>query len=145
MDVAALLQSKGNDVVTVAPDRLVGEAVTLMETHNVGALVVSADGGSIDGILSERDVVRHLSRRGAELLEQMVSSIATAEVSTCEPGDSVDQLMATMTTGRFRHIPVVVDGQLAGLVSIGDVVKNRVAELELANNQLETYITGVPH
>lgn len=142
MDVAALLRSKGSEVVSVRPDATVAAAITLLGEKNFGALVVSADGSSVDGIISERDIVRHLDKQGGDLLEQPVSSIATANVTTCAPGDPVDGLMSIMTAGRFRHVPVVDDGRLAGVISIGDVVKLRVAQLEDANQQLNSYITG---
>lgn len=142
MDVAALLRSKGSEVITIRPDATVAEAVSLLEEKNFGALVVSADGTSVAGIVSERDIVRHLARQGAGLLDTSVSTIATAKVTTCEPSDSVEGLMSLMTSGRFRHVPVVEDGNLAGVVSIGDVVKTHVAVLEDQNQQLNSYITG---
>lgn len=142
LDVASLLKSKGSEVVSVRPDDTVASAVKLLEEKNFGALVVSGDGHSVDGILSERDIVRHLSRRGASLLDESVSSIATSTVTTCDPGDSVDGRMALMTSGRFRHVPVVDAGRLVGVISIGDVVKTHVAHLEDANQQLNSYITG---
>lgn len=142
MDVAALLKSKGSEVVSVRPDDTIASAVGLLGEKNFGALVVSADGMTVDGIVSERDIVRHLDRRGADLLDDPVSSIATSTVTTCGPSDTVDSLMSTMTAGRFRHVPVVADGKLAGVISIGDVVKHRVAQLEDTNQQLNSYITG---
>lgn len=144
MNVAALLKSKGNDVVTVRPEDTVSSAVDLLEEKNFGALVVSADGVTVDGIVSERDIVRHLSRQGPALLDGIVSGICTSEVTTCGPDDSVDTLMALMTAGRFRHVPVVEEGRLVGVISIGDVVKHHVAQLEDANQQLNSYITGFP-
>ena len=144
MTVAAILQEKGTAVTTIEPGRTVAEALSVLDTHALGALVLSTDGRTVAGIVSERDVVRHLHRAGVGVLEAPVASIATAEVQTCRPDDSVDEIMALMTAGRFRHVPVVVEGELAGLVSIGDVVKRRLAELEIANNQLESYISGVP-
>ncbi len=142
MDVAALLRTKGHEVTTVRPDETIADAVSVLEEKNFGALVVSSDGRSVEGILSERDIVRQLGRQGASLLDASVSSIATADVTTCEPSASIDSLMPMMTAGRFRHVPVVADGGLVGVVSIGDVVKHRVAELEEANEQLNSYITG---
>lgn len=144
MDVAALLKSKGTEVVSVRPDDTVAAAVRLLREKNFGALVVSADGSTVDGIVSERDIVRHLDSSGEALLDDTVSNIATRTVTTCSPSDSVDSLMSLMTEGRFRHVPVVEDGQLVGVVSIGDVVKNRVAHLEDTNQQLNSYITGFP-
>lgn len=142
MDVAALLKSKGNDVVTVRPGDTISSAVSLLREKNFGALVVSSDGTTVDGILSERDIVRHLDKRGGALLDDSVSSIATSAVTTCGASDSVDSLMSTMTEGRFRHIPVVEDGLLIGVISIGDVVRATVAHLEDTNQQLNSYITG---
>lgn len=142
MDVAGLLRSKGNEVVSVRPDDTIATAVRILGEKNFGALVVSADGASVDGIVSERDIVRHLDKVGAELLDKSVSTISTKTVTTCDPGDSVDGLMALMTEGRFRHVPVVDDGRLVGVISIGDVVKTHVAHLEDANQQLNSYITG---
>lgn len=142
MDVAAVLKSKGHDVISVRPDDTIAAAVKLLDEKNFGALVVSADGVTIDGIISERDIVRHLNRSGPSLLEAEVSTIATSNVTTCTPTDSVDSLMSTMTAGRFRHVPVVDDGRLTGVISIGDVVNCRVAELEDTNQQLNSYITG---
>jgi CBS domain-containing protein len=142
MNVEALLKSKGHEVVSIKPDDTIAAAVSLLEEKNFGALVVSVDGQSVDGIVSERDIVRHLGRRGAAILDETVASIATKEVKTCDPSDSVDGLMSLMTAGRFRHVPVVEDGRLTGVISIGDVVKSRVAELEDTNQQLNSYITG---
>lgn len=144
MDVESLLRSKGQEVASVRPDQTVKEAVELLGEKNYGALVVSGDGSTVDGIISERDVVRHLAQSGPLLLDDLVSTIATPEVSTCSLTDTVDSLMVLMTSGRFRHVPVVESGKLVGVVSIGDVVKNRVAELEAENEQLNSYITGIP-
>ncbi len=144
MDVAALLKSKGNEVVSVRPDDTIAAAVSLLREKNFGALVVSSDGSTVDGIVSERDIVRHLDSAGGALLDNPVSCIATTKVTTCNPADSVDSLMSMMTEGRFRHVPVVDEGLLVGVVSIGDVVKTRVAHLEDTNQQLNSYITGFP-
>lgn len=142
MDVASLLKSKGTEVISVKPDDTIASAVSLLKEKNFGALVVSSDGTAVDGIVSERDIVRHLDMRGGALLEDSVSSIATSTVTTCGTADSVDSLMSMMTEGRFRHIPVVDDGRLVGVVSIGDVVRATVAHLEATNQQLNSYITG---
>ncbi len=144
MDVETLLRSKGQEVASVRPDQTVADAVVMLTEKNFGALVVSSDGQSVDGIVSERDIVRTLAQRGPDLLEDSVASIATSEVSTCSLTDTVDALMSQMTSGRFRHVPVVEDGRLVGVVSIGDVVKHRVAELEETNEQLNSFISGVP-
>ncbi len=128
-------------VVTVAPDLSVRELVAVLVSHNIGAVVVSADGVGVDGIVSERDVVRRLGE-DAQVLGETVSSIMSAEVRTCTGHSTVDELMALMTTLRVRHIPVVEDGRLTGLVSIGDVVKSRMSELEFERDQLDSYVHG---
>jgi CBS domain-containing protein len=130
-----------HDVVTVSPESTVRELIAMLAEHNIGALVVSSDGSSVDGIVSERDVVRRLARDEA-LLETPVSTIMTAEVQTCEPHQTVNELMQLMTEGRFRHIPVVTEGTLTGIVSIGDVVKSRMSELEFERDQLDSYVHG---
>ena len=132
MKVDSILKSKGREVHTIPPGRTVASAVERMEQANVGALVVSRDGSRIEGILSERDVVRSLAQRGASTTRLAVSELMTDKVTTCTPDDSIKHLMALMTSQRIRHIPVVGHGgELVGLVSIGDVVKNRLEELEL--------------
>ncbi|MBI2709154.1 MAG: CBS domain-containing protein [Actinobacteria bacterium] len=141
MHVAGILASKGADVATVAPEATVAEAVASLQRHGIGALVVSADGRHIEGIISERDVVRCLAEIGGDALERPVADLMTAEVRTCRPGDRVDTLMAAMTEHRIRHLPVVDDeGVLVGIVSIGDVVKHRVQELEHEQQQLIEYV-----
>lgn len=140
MHVAQILARKGTSVATVAPSDTVTDAVQLLAEKRLGALVVSADGRSIDGILSERDIVRSLGTEGAGLLDVPVSQIMTAAVRTCAPADTVERLMSLMTEHRIRHLPVEVDGELAGIVSIGDVVKERVTELEDESRQITDYI-----
>jgi CBS domain-containing protein len=142
MRISDVLRRKGNLVVSVKPDQSVTELLDLLAEHGVGALIVSADGESLEGIVSERDVVRRLQRFGADLLSAPVSDIMTAQVNTCPPETDLDELMRLMTEGRFRHVPVVDDGRLVGIVSIGDVVKNRIDELQQERDQLEAYITG---
>ena len=142
MQVRELLRRKGSDVVTIDPGATVSDALGLLDEHRVGAVVVSHDQQRVDGILSERDVVRRLARDGAATLDQTVADLMTAQVTTCGPGDSLDQLMATMTAGRFRHVPVTELGLLIGIISIGDVVNARVAELELETHHLTNYISG---
>jgi CBS domain-containing protein len=140
MQVQGILADKGNDVATVAPDVVVRDAVGQLRDRGIGALVVSADGRSIDGIVSERDVVRHLAD-GPEVLDVEVRTVMTSDVYTCGPTDTVDQLMALMTQHRIRHVPVVDDeGHLLGIVSIGDVVKQRLGDLEGENRALVEYI-----
>lgn len=141
MRVSGILASKGNAVATIAPTARVAEAADQLRLHGVGALVVSADGSRIDGIVSERDVVRHLAERGAHVLDEPVAELMTADVRTCSPDDHVEDLMRRMTELRARHLPVVVDGRLTGIISIGDVVKWRVTELEDEARKLHDYIT----
>ncbi|ASR37480.1 histidine kinase [Prauserella marina] len=145
MRIADLLRSKGSTVVTVAPETTVTELLARLAEYNVGALVVVGDGGELAGIVSERDVVRRIHEHGPALLSRPVSEIMTMIVATCEPTDSVDQLSAVMTERRIRHVPVLVDGGLGGIVSIGDVVKSRMDELQLNQEQLEAYISGTFH
>jgi CBS domain-containing protein len=129
----------GHDVVTVNPDTSVRDLVGMLAQHNIGALVVSGDGSSVDGIVSERDVVRRL-HDDEEVLDAPVSSIMSTEVRTCSGNDTVNELMALMTERRFRHVPVVKDDKLVGIVSIGDVVKSRMSELEFERDQLDSYV-----
>ncbi len=140
MLVDHILERKGRDVATIAPDASVAEALQRLREHNVGALVVSPDGSTVAGILSERDVVRHLAATGAGLLEHPVAEIMERDVHSCTGSDTCDQLMHKMTEHRIRHLPVVEAGQLRGIISIGDVVKTRVDELEREQSQLVDYI-----
>ena len=141
MRIKEVLASKPiHDVVTVKPDATVRELLALLAEHNIGALVVSVDGGTVDGIVSERDVVRGL-RTDETVLESPVSSIMSADVHTCETDATVNELMQVMTERRFRHIPVVGDdGRLTGIMSIGDVVKSRMSELQFERDQLDSYV-----
>jgi CBS domain-containing protein len=129
----------GHDVVTVNPDASVRDLVAMLAEHNIGALVVSGDGSSVDGIVSERDVVRRLNDDEG-VLDAPVSSIMSTEVRTCSGNDTVNELMALMTERRFRHVPVVKNEKLVGIVSIGDVVKSRMSELEFERDQLDSYV-----
>jgi CBS domain-containing protein len=138
--ISDVLRSKGGTVSTVGPDMTVGELVDGLVRRNIGAMVVVGPGGLV-GIVSERDVVRKLHELGAALLDRPVSEIMTAQVITCTPADSVDSLTALMTTNRVRHVPVIDGGELTGIVSIGDVVKTRMEELQTQQEQLEAYIT----
>ena len=140
MLVANVIRSKGSDVVTMHADASVRELTHVLAHHGIGAVVVSARGSVIAGIVSERDVVRALNRDGGALLDDPVSAIMTTEVVTCEMQDHVDDVMAVMTERRIRHVPVVDDGALVGLVSIGDMVKSRIRELEGERDDLVTYI-----
>ena len=140
MHFRQLLRRKGADVVTVDAAASVRTALALLSEHHVRALVVSSDGRGVDGIVSERDVVRALHERGAGLLADPVSSVMTAQVHTCVPGAGVEDLARTMTEHRVRHVPVVDGDALVGIVSIGDVVKARLDELEDERAQLVDYI-----
>jgi CBS domain-containing protein len=141
--VRVILERKGAEVATVAPDAEVAEAVHVMTARGIGAVVVSADGSEVAGVLSERDVVRSLDERREDCLTQPVSSLMTGSVHTCTPSTSTDELMALMTEERIRHVPVVDDaGHLAGLVSIGDVVKWRIDELGAEREALGEYVSG---
>ena len=137
-----MLRRKPTGVVTIHPDSTVRDLLGQLAEHKVGALVVSAGDGSIDGIVSERDIVRRLHGQGASVLDSPVSAIMTSEVRTCAPGDTVESLMVLMTENRFRHVPVVEDGRLVGIVSIGDVVKNRIGELQDERDHLTSYISS---
>jgi CBS domain-containing protein len=140
MRIADVLRNKGASVATITPETSVSGLLTELSVHNIGAMVVVSPDGVI-GIVSERDVVRALQQRGAELLRLPVSEIMTKFVATCAPTDSVDSLSALMTTNRVRHVPVMENGRLTGIVSIGDVVKTRMEELETQQEQLQAYIT----
>ena len=142
MRINDVIRRKGTVVVTITPDATVGELLELLAQHGIGALVVSGDGQAVDGIVSERDVVRHLHTRGVDVLQVRVSEIMSDEVTTCGPNDSVETLMRQMTDLRVRHIPVVVDGVLHGIVSIGDVVKHRIDELQLERDELVGYLNS---
>ena len=140
MQVSEILKQKGTEVATVRPEATVAIAVEQLREWKVGALVVTTDGANIDGILSERDIVRALGGPRRVLLDQTVSSIMTTELITCSPADRVEQLMVQMTDERIRHLPVTVDGKLRGIISIGDVVKARLTELEAETRVMENYI-----
>ena len=142
MLVSNLLEGKGTMVVTVTKEATVGDVVADLAHHRVGALVVSPDGVHIQGIVSERDIVKRLSVLHTELLDEPVSAIMSTEVRTCSPDDDVESIMNLMTKHRFRHVPVVEDGRLVGIVSIGDVVKSRIEELEKDRNELMEYISA---
>jgi CBS domain-containing protein len=145
MRISDILRNKpahsGADVVTIPPDGTVREALALLAEHGIGALVVTA-GGRVLGIVSERDIVRQLHRMGAAVLDVEVAQLMAREVLSCRLDDDVDTIAATMTEQRTRHLPVVENGELAGLVSIGDVVSSRMRQLELDRGQLEQYIAG---
>jgi CBS domain-containing protein len=141
MMIHHLVSAKGAAVATITADATVAEAVSRMAARRIGALVVSADGRSIDGVISERDIVRGLAAFGAVILERPVRALMTNEVHTCRSADTVDGVMAIMTARRIRHVPVVDDDVMVGIVSIGDVVKHRIGELEDERTALADYIT----
>ncbi len=142
MRVVEVIRRKGSEVVTVPPEAVVASLVERLAEHGIGALVVSPDGVTVVGIVSERDVVRHLRGGDAGVLSDPISSIMTAPVHTCRLEDRLEDLMATMTQRRVRHLPVLVDGVLAGIVSIGDVVRFRLEELQSERDELHRYITS---
>jgi CBS domain-containing protein len=142
MRITDVLRVKGTQVVTVTPDTRVRRLLAVLAEHRIGAVVVSHDGIAIDGIASERDIVRALAKRGAAVMSEPVTAIYTAEVHTVTPQTQIEDVMRMMTERRIRHAPVVVDGGLQGIVSIGDVVKIRIGELETERTALSNYITG---
>ncbi|MGH3472920.1 MAG: CBS domain-containing protein [Nocardioidaceae bacterium] len=141
MRIHEVLKSKGDSVVTVTPDTSVRQLLAVLAEHNIGAVVVSTDGVQVGGIVSERDVVRGLAK-GVEVLDAAVSEIMTPQVVSVAPEQTVHELAKLMTERRVRHVPVVVDGSLRGLVSIGDVVKSRIGELEFERDQLTSYVAN---
>ena len=142
MNVETILRNKGNRVATIRPGATVAQAIDTLNQERIGALVVSEDGNGVDGILSERDIVIGLAEHGADLLSRSVGDIMTRTVITCDPSDSVGTLMAEMTNRRIRHFPVVADGRLCGIVSIGDLVKSRLDEVEFEASSLRSFIAG---
>jgi CBS domain-containing protein len=142
MNVETILRNKGRNVITIRPDAKVGGAVALLRRHGIGALVVSGDGAAIDGILSERDVVHALADQGDRTLGLEVAQLMSRRVVTCKLGDTIADLMALMTERRIRHLPVVEHGKLAGMISIGDVVKNRLDEVESEATSMREFIAG---
>jgi len=142
MRISDVLRVKGGQVVTVTPDTDVRHLLAVLAEHQIGAVIVSHDGTSVDGIASERDIVRALAERGAAVMSEAITAIYTAEVHTVTPQTQIEEVMRIMTEHRVRHAPVVADGGLQGIVSIGDVVKNRIDELETERAHLTSYITG---
>jgi CBS domain-containing protein len=140
MTVRRILNLKGSDVVTVAPEKSLHEAIALLAKKRIGALIVTGKKGEVLGVLSERDIVHLLSNKDANRFDNPVSSAMTAEVKSCKPDDTIQQIMQVMTMGRFRHMPVVENGRLAGVISIGDVVKLRLEEMERESEHLKQYI-----
>jgi len=142
MKVKAMLSTKESKVVTARPDTTVATAITLLKQKRIGALIVSDDGDHVQGILSERDVVRALVDHGGDLLSKPVSDLMTRAVKTCTLDANIQDVMSEMTHSRIRHLPVLDDGKLCGMISIGDVVKNRLDELEAETTVLREYISG---
>jgi len=142
MNVETILRGKGRNVITIAPDASVKAAAELLRRHGIGALVVSRDGATLDGILSERDIVHGLAEHGGAALDYAVARLMSPRVVTGTASDSIAELMALMTERRIRHIPVVEHGRLAGIISIGDVVKNRLDEVESEASSMREFIAG---
>lgn len=143
MLVQQILRGKSSTgVVTLAPGSLVSMATEALSSHRIGALIISKDGKTAEGILSERDIVRELGRRGASCLAETVDNLMTKKLISCSPDETADQVMQKMTDGRFRHMPVMQGAEMVGLISIGDVVKARLAELAMEKDALEGMIKG---
>ncbi|MBX3582659.1 MAG: CBS domain-containing protein [Rhizobiaceae bacterium] len=140
MTVRAILEAKGHDVVTLGPNEKISEAIRLLADHKIGALVVTNEDRKIVGILSERDIVRMLGHKGAEALDLVVRDVMTPKVKICNEQHTVNEVMEIMTRGRFRHLPVEKNGQLDGIISIGDVVKRRIEDVEREAEQIRSYI-----
>jgi CBS domain-containing protein len=141
MDVKTILRTKGRNVTTIQPDASVAHAAELLRQRNIGAVVVVEESGAVAGIISERDIVHGVAAKGSVCLEQKVAELMTRRVHSCRLEDSVTDLMGRMTEARIRHLPVLEDGRLCGIVSIGDVVKNRLEEIEFEAEQLREYVT----
>ncbi len=141
MTVSDILKGKGQDVMRAEPAASLEEICQILGSKRIGALVVTDEVGAIKGIISERDIVRALGEKGASALQERADAIMTRNVVTCSADDTINAVMSKMSEGRFRHIPVEVDGKLAGIISIGDVVKSRIVEVEEEAEQIRTYIT----
>jgi CBS domain-containing protein len=141
MNVSAILRQKGRAVTTAGPDATLLNVAAKLAAKRIGAIVIVGPRGDVAGIVSERDIIRELARRGSECLSRPVAETMTKQVVTCQETDTLDELMAMMTARRFRHLPVVTDGALVGIVSIGDVVKHHVAEVEMEATAMRDYIT----
>lgn len=140
MSVGMILAEKGRDVISVSPDMLMSDVVDLLAAKRIGAVVVTDRSGRLSGIVSERDIVREISAKGAAVLDQPVSVCMTRTVVTCEESDTLDRVMTVMTNNRFRHLPVAASGKLVGLISIGDVVKRKIEQAERDAQELRNYI-----
>lgn len=142
MIVGMILDSKGRNVVTTGAGARIEDVVAKLGEHKIGAIVVVENVDEIVGIVSERDVVRAIAERGADVLSEPVGTIMTSEVMTCEDSETIDDVMARMTVGRFRHLPVEKNGRLTGIISIGDVVKTRIEEIEREAEEMRAYISA---
>lgn len=142
MTVGMILRQKGSAVTTVPPTKTALEAVTLLSEHRIGAVLVTDHAGRVIGVFSERDVVIAVARGGVAALDQTVGEIMTSPVFSCGPNDSIDDVMSWMTERRIRHLPVMHDGELIGIVSIGDVVKSRISEMAQETDQMRAYIAA---
>jgi CBS domain-containing protein len=142
MTVKQILDQKGRDVVTVSPSMGTADAVRFLADNKIGAVVVTGSAGEIAGILSERDIVRAVAKKGANALAAPISDIMTSKVTTCGEDHSVNQVMELMTNGRFRHLPVEADGKLIGIISIGDVVRRRIEDVEREAEEIKAYIAS---
>ena len=142
MRISDVLRAKGAQVITITPDTTVRRLLAILAEHRIGAVVVSRDGVRVDGIASERDIVRAFAKRGAAVMSEAITKIYTAEVHTVTPSTELEEVARMMTEHRIRHAPVTVDGRLRGIVSIGDVVKSRIDELETEQAALTDYISG---
>jgi CBS domain-containing protein len=142
VSVKSILDTKGRNVVTISPNTTLAEAAKILNQKRIGALVVVGVEGKIAGIFTERDVVNAVAKSGRDSLDQPVSSLMTAKVHRCKEDTTVDELMELMTQRRFRHVPVEDKGKLSGIISIGDVVKSRIKQIELEAEQIKAYITG---
>ena len=142
MLIAQILAGKGSDVVSTRPEATIAEVAGLLKEKRIGAVVVTEANGRVCGSIAERDLARGLANHGSKLLDMRVGQLMTSDVVTCAPDDGLETLMQTMTEGRFRHLPVVKDGELTGIISIGDVVKHRLKELEAETHMLQDYIHG---
>lgn len=140
MTVQKILSRKGSEVTTIDPNATLSDAVRVLGQHRIGAVVITGAGREVAGILSERDIVRALAARGPGALDEPVAKVMTRKVVTCNTSETISHLMERMTAGKFRHLPVVEQGRLSGIISIGDVVKSRLEEMEHESNALREYI-----
>ena len=142
MTVTSILKEKGNKVLTTPAGTSAADVAKLLDEHRIGAVVITGSSGEVVGILSERDIVSAIARKGPEILNAPAEEIMTRKVLTCQPSDSIYEIMNVMTENRVRHLPVLVEGRLEGIISIGDVVKQRIAESEFEASEMKKYIAG---